>query len=121
MPSVYRNLTTPLYFPQTLSHGDSAHPPSPILSRYAHAALAKTYKLEMQAQVSKLVNKTASGGPFGRARLDLEEIQREGEEAIQLLADKLGGEEEGKGWFFGTELANDKLLKSKLLVLILYI
>lgn len=88
-PRTFSELTSPLYFPQTLSHGAAVQPP---LTRLAFNALAKTYKLEMHAEIVKA---TQSG-----KTLDLEEVQRQGEEAIELLAAKLA--EGGKGWFFGT-------------------
>lgn len=49
-PRVYSNLTIPLYFPQTLSHGTAQHPSSPLLTRYAHIALTKSHRMEMQAK-----------------------------------------------------------------------
>lgn len=96
-PKVYKRLSIPLYFPQTLSHGTPTHPASPLLTRYAYSAMAKTRKLEVQAEVAKLLQSSGSSG----TKLDLEEIIRSGQEAIETLANKLEGD--GSGWFFGTE------------------
>ncbi|CAD6586538.1 MAG: hypothetical protein CYPHOPRED_003604 [Cyphobasidiales sp. Tagirdzhanova-0007] len=96
-PAVYRNLTVPLYYPQTLSHGTPTNPASPLFTRYGHAALAKSHRLEVQAQIVATINKSGAGR---NAKLDLEELQRNGEEAIQILADKM--DREANGWFFGT-------------------
>lgn len=96
----------PLYFPQTIAHGTPDHPARPILTRYAYSAMSKSRKLEMQAQLAeKLVpGSGATAGSWfakGKGKLDLEDIQRQGEEALQLLEDKI--DNEGRGWFFGTE------------------
>ena len=66
----------------------------------------------MQAELAKTLSPGSASGSgsgsgvgswFGRGgpKLDLEDVQRQGEECIDLLAAKL--ENEGRGWFFGTE------------------
>lgn len=107
-PQIYDSITTPLYFPQTRASGTPEHPTLPLLTRYAHSALSYSRKLEMQAELAKTLSPgsasgSGSGSWFGRGgpKLDLEDVQRQGEECIDLLAAKL--ENEGRGWFFGTE------------------
>jgi hypothetical protein len=112
VPHIYDSLTTPLYFPQTRARGTPEHPALPLLTRYAHSALSYSRKLEMQAELAKALSPGSAGASgsgsgignwFGRGgpKLDLEDVQRQGEECIDLLTAKL--ENEGRGWFFGTE------------------
>lgn len=116
-PKVFNNLTIPLYFPQTLAHGTPSHPALPLLTRYAYSAFAKTRKLEVQETVRKLAGvgdsssaSASSSGPSStaaalllgrRSKLDLEELQRGGEEVLEMLEAKIANE--GSGWFFGSE------------------
>ena len=98
-PMVFNNLTTTLYHPQTIPFSTATVPAAPVLTRIAHGALAKAHKLEAQAEIQKLLNITSTSS--WRAQLNVEDIQRGGEEAIELLAGKLA--DDGKGWFFGSE------------------
>ena len=59
--------------------------------------MANARKLEVQAEVARLLS--ASNG-FG-SKLDLEEIIRNGQDALETLGNKI--EADGTGWFFGTE------------------